>query len=95
VQGVWHVRDAACCCLMVERSVAGRNGVTAFEYLESDRTMTNHKQGAVLGVMFTIVGIGLWFFLFLELLSENTMNALIVTVALVVMLVGLLITRKG
>lgn len=57
--------------------------------------MTNHKQGAVLGVMFTIVGIGLWFFLFLELLSENTMNALIVTVALVVMLVGLLITRKG
>lgn len=57
--------------------------------------MAGNKQGAALGIFLTLIALGFWFALLLELLSDNTLPALMGVITLVVVLVVLLLVYKG
>jgi hypothetical protein len=57
--------------------------------------MASNKHGAALGIFLTVIALGFWFALLMELLSDNTFPALIGVITLVVVLVVLLVAHKG
>jgi hypothetical protein len=57
--------------------------------------MASNKNGAALGIFFTVIALGFWFALLLELLNDNTLPALIGVITLVVFLVVVLLAHKG